>query len=147
MYSNQKTIRFIDRDKGFTLIEVLIATAIFAIGILAVASLQFWTVKNNTNGNITTMATMLARQKMEEIKSVTVITDLDGSPFSDSPCPGDPERINLEGIPDPAGVFERCWDITEFANPNWRMVRVEVYRLGKEDRGVAIESITRGNGL
>ena len=147
MDSNHKTTRFIDTDKGFTLIEVLIAIGIFAIGILAIATLQLGTVKNNTTGNVTTMATMLARQKMEEIKSVTVLADLDGSPYSDSPCPGGPERINLEGIPDPGGAFERCWDITEFANPKWRMVKVEVYRLGKEDRRVVIESITRGNGL
>jgi type IV pilus assembly protein PilV len=147
MNNGQKTSRLIDGDDGFTLIEILIAIAIFAIGILAIASVQIWNVKNNTTGNITTMATMLARQKMEEIKNVSDITELDSSPFTDSSCPGDPERIDLEGNPNPNGVFERCWDISEFSNPNWRYVRVEVYRRGKEEMRVALESITRGNGL
>jgi len=132
---------------GFTLIEILIAIAIFAIGFLAIASVQLYNVKNNTTGNVTTISAMLARQKLEEIKSVSDITDLDDSPYNDSPCPGDPEKIDLAGNLDPDGVFRRCWDISEFSNPNWRMVRVEVYRAGNEERRVVLESITRGNGL
>ena len=54
--------------KGFTLIEILIAMAIFSIGILSVASLLMSSMHNNTNANFVTEATMLARAKMEELK-------------------------------------------------------------------------------
>ena len=55
---------------GFTLIEVLIGISIFAIGMLAVARLQMHTVRNTTIGNVTSQATMLAHQKMEELKTI-----------------------------------------------------------------------------
>ena len=55
-------------DQAFTLIEVLVAMAVFAIGILAVAALILSTTRHNTNGNILTEATMLARAKIEEKK-------------------------------------------------------------------------------
>ena len=57
-------------SSGFTLIEVMIALAIFSIGILAVGSMQLWSTKNNTTGNVTTQATMLAREKIEFLKSL-----------------------------------------------------------------------------
>ena len=41
-------------SRGFTLIEVMIALAIFSIGIMAVGSLQLSNYRNNTTGNITT---------------------------------------------------------------------------------------------
>ena len=55
-------------NQGFSLIEVLIAMAIFSIGILVVGTLILSTVRNNTNGNILTEATMLAQAKIEEKK-------------------------------------------------------------------------------
>jgi type IV pilus modification protein PilV len=55
-------------NQGFSLIEVLIAMAIFSIGILAVGTLILSTIRNNTNSNILTQATMLARAKIEEKK-------------------------------------------------------------------------------
>ncbi len=55
---------------GFTLIEVLIGVSIFAIGMLAVARMQMLTVRNTTVGNVTSQATMLAHQKMEELKTM-----------------------------------------------------------------------------
>ena len=54
------TYRLSGNSKGFTLIETLIAIAIFSIGILALGSMQLWSVKNTTTGNITTQASMLA---------------------------------------------------------------------------------------
>ena len=62
-------------EGGFTLIEVLIGISIFAIGILAVARMQMITVRNTTVGNLTSQATMLAHQKMEELKT-TAFADL-----------------------------------------------------------------------
>jgi prepilin-type N-terminal cleavage/methylation domain-containing protein len=57
-------------EGGFTLIEVLIGISIFAIGMLAVARMQMLTVRNTTVGNLTSQATMLANQKIEELKTM-----------------------------------------------------------------------------
>ena len=55
---------------GFTLIEVLIAMAIFAIGILAVTSMQIRSINQNASARIQTEATTLAVDWMEQLLSL-----------------------------------------------------------------------------
>jgi len=54
-------------DKGFTLIEVLIALAIFSIGIMAVASLQVSARLQSRNSSEITEATSIASNQLEEL--------------------------------------------------------------------------------
>ena len=89
MQNNQRSYRFLDTDQGFTLIEILVAIGIFSIGILAIAQLQLWNIKNNTTGNITTMATMLARQQMETLKNEADITTLSSGSDLNNPIDAD----------------------------------------------------------
>jgi len=56
-----------DKAGGFTLIEVLIAMAIFAIGILAVTSMQIKAINGNTSAKIQTAETRLAVERMERL--------------------------------------------------------------------------------
>jgi len=56
--------------KGFTLIEVLIATLILAIGLLSLATLAGTVIRGNSFSNKMTTATTLAQDKMEEIKGL-----------------------------------------------------------------------------
>ncbi len=56
-----------NNDKGFTLIEMLIAISIFAIGFLAVASLQISAGKNNRTATEITAAVNLASDRMERL--------------------------------------------------------------------------------
>ncbi len=51
--------------RGFTLIEVLIAMSIFAIGILAVTTLQMRSINQNASARMQTEATTLAADWME----------------------------------------------------------------------------------
>ena len=51
--------------QGFTLLEVLIAMAIFAVGILAVASIQITSIKGNASSRMQTEATTLAVERLE----------------------------------------------------------------------------------
>jgi type IV pilus assembly protein PilV len=58
----------IDNNKGFTLIEVLVAMVILSIGLLGTAALITGIINSNKLSNRITTATVLAQDKMEEIK-------------------------------------------------------------------------------
>jgi type IV pilus assembly protein PilV len=130
------------KNRGFTLIEVMIAMAIFAIGILAVAGLQLSNTKNNTTGNITTQATMLARQKIEELKTVADVTTLPNGVTAD---PNNP--IDADG--NTGGIYIREWTVDNpLGGDTTRRISVTVgCTRWDPNRSVVLESITRGNGL
>lgn len=52
---------------GFTLLEVMIALAIFAVGILAVSAMQINSINQNAGARIQTEATNLASDAMERL--------------------------------------------------------------------------------
>ena len=66
-------------QRGFTIIECMIAMAFIAITFAAVAKLQYSTVRNNTTGNMTTEASMLAREKIESIQEKLYLLTDDGT--------------------------------------------------------------------
>jgi len=129
---------------GFTLIEALIAISIFSIGFLAIGSLVISTTRNNTKGNILTQATMLASDKIEELKNENMMSSLMTTGIHlDSNNPLD-DRGNQ------GGIYHRSWNVSELqptASPTARQVEVTVSwdRLGQARR-VRLTTITRGNG-
>ena len=56
-----------NNQNGFTLIEVMTAIAIFAIGILGVAKMQLLAIEGNSNANNSTKASTLAQEKAEKL--------------------------------------------------------------------------------
>jgi type IV pilus assembly protein PilV len=55
-------------NKGFTLMEVLIAIVILSVALLALAGLQIISIRGNSFGGTMTDAVTLARDKMEDLK-------------------------------------------------------------------------------
>jgi type IV pilus modification protein PilV len=68
-------IRMIYVNRGFTLIETLLAMAIFSVGILAVGSMQISAINNNASARMRTEATILASEKVEELMSLEDYND------------------------------------------------------------------------
>jgi len=58
------------KNQGYTLIEVLIAMAIFAVGFLALASLQIRSISQNASSRMATDATTMAVESMERLISL-----------------------------------------------------------------------------
>lgn len=65
--NNLVEIKGMNGSKGFTLIEVLVAMAIFSIGILAVASMQLAGTKGSSSARLSTEAAVLAQDQMESL--------------------------------------------------------------------------------
>ena len=58
-----------EREKGFTLVEVMVAIGILAFGILAIASMQVAALSGTTIANNLTEGTTVAMDKMEKLMS------------------------------------------------------------------------------
>lgn len=54
-------------EKGFTLLEILIALTIFSVGVMAIAQMLLSSIRGNAAANRLTKATFLAEQKLEEV--------------------------------------------------------------------------------
>ncbi len=57
-------------EKGFTLIEVLIATLVLTIGLLSLATLAGTVIRGNSFSNKMTTATTLTQERLEEVQRV-----------------------------------------------------------------------------
>ena len=59
--------RFIGGSAGMTLVEVLIAITIFAVGILSLTRVMFHVMQANVKSKHVVVATNLAHERMEQI--------------------------------------------------------------------------------
>jgi type IV pilus modification protein PilV len=84
-------------NKGFTLIEVLIAVVILTIGLLALVSVAVMVIKGNSLNKMRTTATTLANEQFETLKN----TNYDGIASSAS-------WSTVTGFPG----YERRWTVT-----------------------------------
>jgi prepilin-type N-terminal cleavage/methylation domain-containing protein len=127
--------QFYIKDKnGMTLIEVLMAMTIFAVGFLAIGTMVIWTTRNNTTGNIVTQATMMARERIEFLKSLPI------DEMVNQCLPTlDPEIIDQ--------IYQRKCSVDTSHSATANIVRVNVSwnRRGKK-REVELATLSRGNG-
>jgi type IV pilus assembly protein PilV len=59
------------RGEGFTLIEVMIALVVLAVGLLALATMQIVSIRANAYSSEMTYSTMLAQQQLEILKNLS----------------------------------------------------------------------------
>ena len=70
-------------NAGFSLLEVLVATAILATALVSLAQLFALSTRSNIGSRNTTYAAVLAQQKLEELRSLAWGFDQIGLPISD----------------------------------------------------------------
>lgn len=115
-------------ERGFTLIEVMIAILVLAIGILGIAKMQISAIKGNSFGSGLTEATSFSQNKMEELASLayTDLNDVDGDGTS-----GLDDTVNPDGSQTVSGAtgiqYEISWNIAvDDPAPNAKYIRVIV---------------------
>jgi len=94
----------IRKQRGFTLLEVLIGLIFLAIGLLAVAGLQITSVRGNFFSNNLMQATYVAQDRLEYlINSPSTYNQKDGD-YNEGP-------VTISGI-----VFNRSYKLTTNGN-------------------------------
>ena len=135
IHSNTET--FSRRDaSGFSLVEMLIAMAILSLGLLAAASMQYGSMRNNTKGDVYTQARMLAKAQLETLKNQN-INDL---------VPGTTTESSIDAEGQPGGIYDRVSEVVAWESARILIVTVSWDRLGKAD-SVVITSKTGGGGV
>jgi type IV pilus assembly protein PilV len=115
----------IENNKGFTLIEVLVAMVILSVGLLGTAALITGIINGNKVSNRITTATVLGQDKMEEIKGLDY-SSVVSEPKSSLPSPYDQYERQVTVIdPSPAA--------------NMKTVTVTVY--WESNKSVSLQTI------
>jgi len=102
-------------ERGFTLIEALIALAIFSIGILGVASMQLVAIKSNSIAHIQTDATGKAVDYMERLQRLEYTSESTHS---------DLEKGNHGPITE--GAYRITWNVSDGPINETRLIEVRV---------------------
>ncbi len=63
-------LRFSDSEQGFTLVEVIVATTVIVVGVLATVSVANFSVRASGNNERTIVATNLAREGIELVRNI-----------------------------------------------------------------------------
>jgi type IV pilus assembly protein PilV len=119
----------LETDKGFTLIEVLIAITVLTIGILAVSTMQVSSIWGNAFASRQTVGTTIALDRMEKLMSLSYEnTDLAAGSHSD---------------PSPPSGYSIVWDVEDDSPlDNAKRVFVTVTWIGHgAQRNVSVERL------
>ena len=143
-------VRSVSNRNAFSLVEVLIAIAIFSIGILAVVSLQVSSMNLNASSRRLTEATALASERMERLLTVPY----NHANLMDSQNEGDHghgenglgfigENGNEADFQETIGIYNVFWNIAEnqFINNTKTLRVIVVYNNLGEQRQVVLQHV------
>ena len=128
---NRNKQEIIYDKRGFTLIEVMVAMAIFAVGILALAGLQTNYISGNAQARLKTEATALGGHVIEQLRSMPFDSpDLDPTTNPHQPPAGS------------TGPYDVQWSVADNTPVNnAKMVTVAVTPANRNGRPVRLSTI------
>lgn len=94
----------LNKDDGFTLVEILIAITIFSFAVLGLAIGTVSVIRTNQTSHLRTSAVNLAQARLEELRAMTSTAFSGLSCSSSTPCSDSPVASGV--------TFTRQWWIT-----------------------------------
>ena len=131
-------MRSFDSSRGFSLIEVMVASAILGCAVLSVAQLVATATSATADARRVSEATLLAWQKIDELRSLAFAFDDAGLPVTDAllvPSPAGTLTSDTDGyIERVDDLYRRRWAIAWVAgNPDLLVLRARVLANGLDN--------------
>ena len=127
-------------EGGFTIIELLIALTVLIIGLTGIVQLQMSGVRASSYARHSTEASVLAEDKMEQLRTAPLVVDAD-SETVDASGNDDPDG---DGDPVDDGFYIREWTIADLGAGVWSVeVAVTWYERGDVDDDHTVTLRTR----
>lgn len=117
-------------QRGFSLVDVLVASVVFITGVAAILPLAVVSVQATRLARDTSMATWLAWQKVEEL-----------TPFARD-TPEVQERVDEHGRVNPTGIYVRRWRVDASGAEALRLV-VAVHHVSAPGLQVTVATVRR----
>ena len=123
------------KNRGFSLLEVLVAITILSTAGLTLAHVFVVGASANRGARTTTVAVLLAQEKLEELRAATP-----------GPSPPDSLRLDVPGYYDsldgsgrsPGGVFSRRWSVDRLPGVAAYAVVIQVARRDASGPGLPL---------
>ena len=117
----------VSKRNGFSLIEVMVALVLLAVGLLAIGGMQIVSIRGNAFSQKVTQATVLTQSKLEDLKKL---------PFADSSLSS---GVHDEGVLSGSG-FSRSYDV-ESISTTLKAVTVSVQWTEETDHSIALSTM------
>jgi len=125
--ASQSAATVLSSKKGFSLLEILIALVLFAVGMLAIGGMQIGSIKGNSFSQEVTQATVLSQDRLEELRKM----DFDDSNLSIG--------HHDEGVLNGSG-FSRSYDV-EVISTTLKLLTVTVGWTKEVDHSVSLSTM------
>ena len=98
------SLRQQSRCEGFSLIEVMIALVVLAVGLLALGTMQIVSIRSNAFSSEMTYSTMLAQQQLETLKNLG---------FTDPDLTATPPSHTLPEVIEKGASYSVSWEVED----------------------------------
>jgi len=122
-------------ERGFTIIEVLIALLVLMVGMAGVLSLQLTSMKATGFSRHATEASILCEDKMEDLRTI---------PLNSVRFVTDRDQVDARGVPDVEGLYERVWRVTPGTDNTTISVEVSWEEQGSEPYTITMTNLRTG---
>lgn len=128
-------------QSGFMLVDVLVSTVIFVVGMLALAQLLIFTSHMHLSAQRAGEATRVAQDKLDELMKVNFATD---ARMAITPANPNSLTTNVANYFDTpvAGVMTRRWQVAAGPTANTRLVTMRVVTSDRSQSARTMDIVT-----